>query len=209
MPYDPQIHHRRSVRLAGYDYSFPAGYFVTICAEKRACIFGEVKNERVVLSEIGRVVHQCWFDLVGKYPGLELDAFVLMPNHLHGVWGLFCGDVKECGAVPTLGTVMGFFKYESTKRVNEMTGVAGAKVWQRSYYDHVIRDNRSLGAIREYIETNPERWEQDAENPGGRGGDDVNAWVRKLNPNVLGKGGEGGETPPLQKRRQVGDVREY
>jgi len=205
MPYDPAIHHRRSMRLTGYDYSYPAGYFVTICAEKGGNIFGDVKDGAVILSAIGQVIHQCWFELPTKYPGLELDAFVLMPNHLHAVLGLFCGDSGK--AAPTLGTVMGFFKYESTKRVNAMTGVVGAKVWQRSYYDHVIRDNKSLQAIREYIQTNPERWAQDAENPRGRGGDDVNAWVRDLNGKSFGKGGEGGETAPLQRNRLVRDVR--
>ena len=196
MPYDPEVHHRRSVRLSGYDYSSPGAYFITVCIEGRRCVLGGVDQDEVTLSRAGEIVQAVWLELPLKYPGLELDAFVLMPNHLHAILGI-CAESVGAGSPrpPSRGTVMGFFKYESTKRVNIELEAPGAKLWQRSYYDHVIRTNRSLGLIREYIESNPQRWELDTENPHGTGSDDVQSWVRKLDLLLRDKGGE---TSPLQ-----------
>ena len=197
MSFDPEVHHRRSVRLSGYDYSSRGAYFITVCAEGRRCWFGEVREEEVRLSSVGNIVQRVWLELPRKYPELELDAFVLMPNHLHAIIGV-CPEFVGAGSPrpPSLGTIMGFFKYESTKRVNCELETPGAKLWQRSYYDHIVRSNRSLDLVRDYIETNPRRWALDTENPHSTGNDDVQSWVRKLDLLAQPKGGE---TPPLQK----------
>ncbi len=195
MPYDPTIHHRRSTRLEGYDYSAPGAYFITICAEHREPMFGGIIDGRIITSPIGQAVRDCWHELPSKYPDLQLDAFILMPNHLHAILGI-CQATVGAGSPrpPSLGTVIGCFKYSSTKRVNAARNTPGARIWQRGYYDHVIRNNRSLDQIREYIATNPSRWESDADNPDGSRTDAVQEWVRTLE---MAK--QGGETPHLQR----------
>jgi putative transposase len=197
MSYDPEVHHRRSIRLGGYDYSSAGAYFITVCVEARRCAFGEVDQDAVKLAPAGEIVRAVWCELPQKYAELELDAFILIPNHLHAIIGI-CPEFVGARSPrpPSLGTIMGFFKYESTKRVNTGFGTPGAKLWQRSYYDHVIRGNRLLDLIREYIETNPRRWALDTENPHATGNDDVQSWVRKLDLLAQQKGGE---TPPLQR----------
>jgi putative transposase len=206
MSYDREKHHRRSVRLKGYDYAEAGAYFITICAQDRGCVFGDIADGQVRLGPAGEVVRRCWEELPKKYPTIELDAFELMPNHLHGIVGLFPleGEGGETPPLqgkydvlrPTLGQVMGFFKYESTRGVNDNWGAPGRRLWQRSYFDHVIRNEQALEAIRQYIETNPLRWEADAENPDGNGVDDVRVWVRQWERPA--KQIQGGETPPLQ-----------
>jgi len=214
MIYDPNIHHRRSVRLRGYDYATSGAYFITICAEKRACVFGQVYGETVEPSAVGQRVIECWNTLPSKYSEVELDAFVLMPNHMHAVFGLCypetLADPVGAGSPRRgLGQVMGFFKYQSTKVINEARGTPGAKLWQRSYFDHVIRSNRALDAIRQYIDTNPQRWSADAENPDSDATDNVYQWVRQFD--AVGAGSScprantgnrapGGENPPLPDR---------
>jgi REP element-mobilizing transposase RayT len=210
--YDPRIHHRRSVRLRGFDYAHDGAYFVTICAESRACIFGEIVSQVARLSAIGEVIESHWHALPRKYPQIELDAFVVIPNHIHGVLWItsvgagFPRPPTNAGEVrPTLGQIIGFYKYQTTKTVNEQRGAAGAKLWQRSYYDHIMRNDHELDAIREYIATNPDRWDDDAENPAGTGRDDVVVWTEALKKRAHAKvkSGNGGDTPPL---RGVADV---
>ena len=135
-----------------------------------------------------------WRDLLVKYPSLELDEFVIMPNHFHGLLGINPAGSEQ--VTPTLGNVMGYFKYATTAKVNAVRGAAGTKLWQRDYFDHVVRTNDALDGIREYIRTNPARWQEDTENPFGTGKDDVRTWVRQWDvPAVRGKGGV---TPPLR-----------
>jgi putative transposase len=99
MRYDPNIHHRRSIRLSGYDYSHAGNYFVTICVEGRECLFGEVVDGHMVLNDAGRMVEQTWRDLSGKFPTAQLDAMVVMPNHMHFVIVLLAPDVvSDVGA---------------------------------------------------------------------------------------------------------------
>jgi len=161
MHYDPKEHHRRSVRLRGYDYSFAGAYFVTICALDRRCLFGSVSGGQMKLSSFGLVVVEELNRLAGRFATVELDAWVVMPNHMHGF--LLIADDKS--PRPHLGEVVAYFKYQSTKRINLLRGTPGVRVWQRSYHDHIIRNDRSLDQLREYVEENPRRWELDRLHP--------------------------------------------
>ena len=178
MTYDPRKHHRRSIRLRDYDYSRPGAYYVTICAHRRACLFGEVVGSEMWHNELGRVVCEYWEGLPKRYPNVDLDEWIVMPNHMHGI--LVVVDPVGAGsprpeiasgaetAPPrkwTLGHVMGYFKYQSTKRTNEMRRTPGAMVWQRNYHEHIIRDEDELDRIRWYIFNNPARWGEDENNP--------------------------------------------
>src|SRR5688572_18136957 len=177
MAYDPAIHDRRSIRLTGFDYSRRGAYFVTLCTSDRQCLFGEVTNGSMHLNDWGRLVETCWGEIPKHYPHVVGDAFVIMPNHVHGI--LMFEDERAGHAPPLhpLGTVLGSFKAAVTRAINRVTGVPRASVWQRNYFEHVVRDDESMGNIREYIRTNPERWDRDAVNPDGDGSDDVETWV--------------------------------
>lgn len=171
--YDPEQHHRRSIRLAGYDYRQAGGYFVTMCTIDKQCLLGEVVSAEMHLSTLGCVVNDCWLWLAEQYAYVELDAWVVMPNHLHGI--LFIMDDGGRGAsrsAPTdiaprkpLGQLVGAFKTVSTRKANAIRQTPGRRLWQRNYYEHIIRNEADLNRIRHYIANNPARWEQDTENP--------------------------------------------
>jgi len=173
MRYDPTKHHRRSIRLPGYDYGQATAYFVTICTQNRECVFGEVINGQVVLSEAGELAREEWLRSADIRSEIELDAFVVMPNHLHGI--VVTRDVGAHGRAPlplaphrpprSLGSFVAGFKSAVTKRINEIRDAPGVPVWQRNYYEHVIRDEDDLDRVRRYIAENPLRWEEDPENP--------------------------------------------
>ncbi len=174
MPYDPAKHHRRSIRLAQYDYSQTGAYFVTICAHERNCLFGDVVDADMRLSDAGCLVQTAWDELPGRFPGVELDGFVTMPNHVHGIVVIVGAGLAlpskqgAASSAPTLGDVMRAFKSISALYVNRQLMRSGS-LWQRNYYERIIRDEAELQRIREYIETNPARWADDSENPNGRG----------------------------------------
>ncbi|HEX4044025.1 MAG TPA: transposase [Xanthobacteraceae bacterium] len=165
---------RRSLRLEGYDYSQAGGYFVTICTYHRKCLFGYVDESCVRLNEIGLIAQRTWHDLPSHYPHVSLDAFVVMPNHVHGVV-MF---VDEASALPTgaglkpaptkfhaLPEIVRAFKTFSARAINNHQRSRGKSLWQRNYYEHVIRDEKDLGRIRRYIAENPARWAEDSNNP--------------------------------------------
>ena len=156
------VGNRESVRLWKYDYSLEGGYFVTICTFERACVFGEIVNGVMRLNIFGESVFQIWQTLPSHFPSLILDEFVVMPNHLHGI-------ITFNRRGPRLGQVVGYFKYQSTKMINELRNVSPVRFWQRNYHEHVIRDEKDLERIREYIFNNPLQWHLDQENP-RRGG---------------------------------------
>lgn len=201
MPYDPNRHHRRSIRLRGYDYSQAGAYFITIVAKNRERLFGEAANGEMRLNEIGRVVQTAWDELPGRYPSVELDAFVVMPNHVHGII-VISGDTGPVGAIhelplhelplhelPAAGAIhespphesplqdrvqrrkmllpkiVGYFKMNAAKRANEIRLASGVPLWQRNYYEHIIRNEADLRRIREYIANNPLKWELDQLHP--------------------------------------------
>uniref|UniRef100_A0A7C4RTW2 Transposase n=1 Tax=Desulfatirhabdium butyrativorans TaxID=340467 RepID=A0A7C4RTW2_9BACT len=170
-------YHRRSIRLAGYDYSRAGAYFITVCTHDRICLFGDIMDGEMRLNDIGRIVHDEWLHTADIRPNVELDAFVVMPNHFHGIIVLHGrGTLQRAPTVEQFGkptsntipTIVRLFKSAVTKRINEMRGSPGVPIWQRNYYEHVIRKDESLNRIREYIMTNPIHWDDDEENPNGK-----------------------------------------
>lgn len=170
---------RQSIRLSAYDYSLAGAYFVTICTREKAGLLGEVVAGEVRLSAAGRIVERCWRSVARHFAGVALDAYVIMPNHIHGVvW--ICEDgykgrdgasavkvapARRVGTTPgSLAAIVQNFKSTSTRRVNASRRTPGATIWQRNYYEHIIRGEESLAAIRRYIAENPLRWAEDAEN---------------------------------------------
>ena len=158
--------HRRSLRLQGYDYRQSGAYFLTICAHQRACLFGEIVRDVMHENKAGQAVREAWEWLPARFPDVELDAFAVIPNHLHGI--LFMGDDHG-----NLGRVVGAFKSLAVYRYNQGVASEGwprynGKLWQRNYYEHVIRNEESLNQIREYIMGNPGRWLDDPEHPQAR-----------------------------------------
>jgi len=171
MKFDPKIHHRHSVRLKGYDYSQAGAYFVTIVAWQREMLFGEIINEEMVLNNFGKIVAEKWLWLETQYEYVELGAWVIMPNHLHGILVIYDNGRGGSRPAPTptkhkpLGGLIGAFKTVSTKQINLLRDTEGQVVWQRNYYEHIIRNEREMDRISRYIESNPTRWADDNENP--------------------------------------------
>ncbi|MEK7747595.1 MAG: transposase [Nitrospirota bacterium] len=168
------MRHRHSIRLRGYDYTQAGAYFVTICTQDRKCLLGDIMNEEMQLNDAGRIMANTWAWLATQYAYVELDAWIVMPNHLHGIIVILNDDGRGGSrTAPTtqpvtrkpLGQLIGAFKTVSTKRINELSGSSGIPIWQRNYYEHIIRDEKSLQQIREYIINNPLQWELDQENP--------------------------------------------
>ncbi len=165
MIFDPKIHHRRSIRLKGYDYSLPGAYFVTICTQNKICLFGNVNNEEMALNDFGRIVQMVWDELPVHYQFIKLDTFIIMPNHVHGIIGLVGAGLKPA---PTgLPEIVRGFKTFSARYINKTRNTPGISLWQRNYYEHIIRNPEELNRIREYIVNNPLKWHLDRENPNG------------------------------------------
>ena len=190
--YDPGKHRRRSTRLRGFDYARPGAYLVTLCTENRACLFGDMVKSEMRLNVVGQVVETCWRDIPNHFPHARLDAYVIMPNHIHGIIWIDNVETKNVGAESksnvgtesksnvgaknfspqpsafrspekTLGSIVRGFKIGVTKWVRTNTDIY--VVWQRNYYDHIIRNEAALNQIRQYIAENPARWTKDSENP--------------------------------------------
>ena len=167
-----------SRRLPHYDYSQPGTYFVTICVTDRRCIFGEVVNGEMKLNQNGIIVAGQWSGLPTHYPNISLDEFIIMPNHVHGLIRINCANFRSVGAgfqpavAPGktkthhgLPEIIRGFKTYSARKINELQDAKGKPVWQRNYYEHVVRSETSLHAIRTYILENPLKWDEDGENP--------------------------------------------
>ncbi|MEX2598097.1 MAG: transposase [Dehalococcoidia bacterium] len=164
MPYDPTIHHRRSIRLRDYDYRAAGAYFVTIVTHQRLCLFGQVDRGAMVLNDLGFVVAEQWRRLTVHYPYAAADSWVVMPNHCHGI--VMLSDVSQAaGRKAGLPEVIRGFKSFSAQRINSLRGSSGSPVWQRNYYERIIRNEAELRGVREYIAANPAGWESDIENP--------------------------------------------
>ena len=179
---------RRSLRLQGFDYSEEGAYFVTVCTQNRECLFGDVVDGAIHLNDAGRLVRTVWDELPARCPGVCLDAFVVMPNHVHGILvfvgaGLALPLKGAASSAPTrsrphtLGNVLRAFKSISAIGVNRALSRSGQPLWQRNYYEHVIRSEESLNRIQEYIVTNPFRWKLDRENPARQGEDEFDRWL--------------------------------
>ena len=223
--YNPDVHNRQSIRLRDFDYGGAGAFFVTLCAWRRECLFGDVVDGRVRLNELGLVVRDCWTAVPQHFPHVELDEFVIMPNHLHVLFWIVDeyspvgaqhaaplvvhpkrlidkstndpvgaqhaaplpgmttrakeraqhaaplrvdprGGVTPNNVMPgSVAAIVRSFKSAATKRINALRDNAGCPLWQRNYYEHVIRGDRDLHAVRQYIADNPAKWELDTNHP--------------------------------------------
>ena len=236
MKYNPDMHHRRSIRLKDYDYSRPGAYFITICTHNRECVFGEITVGKMTFNEFGKIANQFWVDIGNRFPNVELDEFVIMPNHVHGIL-VFTASVgagftparasagrattgratagrattgratagrattgratagratagrattgrattgrattgrattgratvgrATARVAPTLGQIVGAYKSVVSNeclKIYKSKNLYLGKLWQRNYYEHIIRDQNDLNRIRKYIMENPLKWRED------------------------------------------------
>lgn len=161
MKFDPKIHHRRSIRLQGYDYSQAGAYYVTVVAWRREHVFGDIINAEMQLNKFGQIVQYAWYDLPKHYPHVELDTFCIMPNHVHAI--IVLNDNPVAKRHP-LSEVVRAFKSFSARRINSLRHSQGIPVWQRNYYEHIIRNHEDYLSKSNYIMDNPLNWENDDEN---------------------------------------------
>jgi len=174
---------RCSIRLKGYDYSYPGAYFVTVCAARRELLFGWISNGSVVENANARIVRECWLSLPNHYPHVSLDTFVVMPDHVHGIIVLLdthrVGDVRkddvraglkvragfkpaptdgdavvDAGVRHGLPEIVRALKTYSARRINATRATPGASVWQRGYYERIVRNERELNLTRKYLASN-------------------------------------------------------
>lgn len=195
MKFDPDKHHRRSIRLKGYDYSQPGGYFVTVVTQGRDSLFGKVQNGEMILNAAGEMIVKWWGELPNKFPSVSLGTSVVMPNHFHGITRIneivgavlrVCpGDVcpnnndSQHGEHidsplrnrpnPSLPQIVQWFKTMTTNEYIRGVKQLGwtpfnGKLWQRNYYEHIIRDHNDWDRIHRYIQSNPANWADDNDN---------------------------------------------
>ena len=202
--YNPNIHHRSSIRLKGYDYSQAGLYFITICCQHRACLFGEITNGEMILNDTGKIANQCWLEIPNHFSNTLLHEHIIMPNHIHGIVELvgaknFSPEIIQpmppiiptpeiANPMPentwntngaknswntngaknfsplrspskTIGSVVRGFKIGVTKWIRQNTDIYD--VWQRNYYEHIIRNDQSYQTISDYIVNNPKKWNDD------------------------------------------------
>ncbi|MDD5702689.1 MAG: transposase [Dehalococcoidales bacterium] len=160
---------RRNIRLPGYDYTGQGAYFITICTCDHQNLFGHISQDKMCLNPCGESVDSVWKGLPLHYPEVKNDVFIIMPNHVHGI--IIIQEARRAGPRPAptqnhpLAEIVRAFKSYSTRRINEHRHSQGRSVWQRGYYEHVIRSEKELAAIGEYILCNAAKWETDRENP--------------------------------------------
>ena len=191
MTYNPDIHKRQSIRLKGYDYSQSGFYFITICCYQRECLFGDIINSQIILNNFGELVKKEWLKSAEIRKEIKLGEFVIMPNHFHGIViinqtnnnynHVHTNDVGANGRSPlqeiqsspqqismtpkSLSSRIAGFKSATTKKINIIRNTPKTPVWQRNYYDHIIRNDESLERIREYVQNNHLSWENDQLHP--------------------------------------------
>ena len=152
---------RKPTRMRGFDYSRNRAYFITVCTQERKALLADICRGGALLLPIGELVEQQLLDLPAKYD-VVIDKYVIMPNHIHMILVLCSGrDGEEQSPSPTLSDVVCLFKSITTKQANRMDGNPGRRIWQRSFHDHIIRNEQDYEMIWRYIDENPQRWEQD------------------------------------------------
>ena len=177
--------HRRSIRLPAYDYTTPGYYFITIAAYRRQTIFGEITDGEMRFNAFGEIARAEWLKTPSIRRKIALDEFIIMPNHMHGIITIIDdarrGTATPCPygdrsihnptierfSKPTIGsipTIIRAYKSAVTYHINHIRHTPGVPVWQRNYWEHIIRDEDDLSRIREYIRNNPAQWETDIEN---------------------------------------------
>ena len=159
--------------MEGYDYASEGAYFVTMCTRDRECLFGRMENGKMICNRYGQIALACWQDIPGHFNHVLLDEYVVMPNHVHGIiWinGPRRGDacvapayLPNGPAKKSLGAIIGSFKSAVTRRINRSWKMAGESIWQRNYYEHIIRNDDELNRITQYIADNPMNWAMDPE----------------------------------------------
>lgn len=166
MKYNPDVHHRRLIRLKNYDYSQAGAYFITLCIQHRECVLGEIIDRNMHVSPVGENVFLQWTNLPQRFSGLELDVFVVMPNHFHAIISINpLGQGAVLGAAsgaPTVGKILRAFKSISAIEGNRLLNRSNQSFWQRNYWEHVIRNEEELMTLRQYILNNPAQWELDS-----------------------------------------------
>jgi REP element-mobilizing transposase RayT len=184
--------YRRSIRMQGYDYRLAGAYFVTIVTQARAMRFGSVDDRgEVSLSPDGECAAAWLAKIPVHFPGAAIPSWVVMPNHIHMVVvidnepvGAGSRFIAPCKGSPrpyqktayTLGQIIGYYKYQTTKAINLTHGTPGERIWQRNYYEHIIRTEDEMNRISDYILTNPLRWQTDRENPDAASLPTADAW---------------------------------
>ena len=168
---DSSLHHRKNLRIPEFDYSQPGAYFVTIVTQDRKTLFGQIVDGEMILNYMGKMVEEVWIAIPKHFPNVELGEFVVMPNHIHGIISITVGATHASplprvsrGPLPgSIGAIIGSFKSAATKRFHEIPNNPEKRLWQRSYYEHVIGNKRDYQAIFDYIVANPMNWEKDEE----------------------------------------------
>ena len=182
---------RKTLRLKDYDYTQSGAYFVTIGVKEHECLLGSIADEEMRLSQYGLIAAESWKWLSSAYYFITLDEWIIMPNHVHGI--IFINQPYEGGSrtAPTqpkplpLSRLVGAFKTVSSKQINIHRKMPGIPFWQRGFYEHVIRHEEALNRIRDYIATNPRRWQIDRENQQSVGEDDFDSWLAKFKPKPI------------------------
>jgi REP element-mobilizing transposase RayT len=164
------MNNRKPTRLHEYDYSQNGYYFVTICTKDRCEWFGKIENDVVELNEYGAIARKAWLEMPGHFKNIELDEFVIMPNHVQGII-VIVGNRHACSLqikrqYQTLSVVIGSYKSAVTRDIHQIKNGKNFH-WQKSFFDRVIRNENELAFIREYIVNNPKKWDLDIENVGG------------------------------------------
>jgi len=181
--FNPKIHHRKSIRLQGYDYSQAGLYFITICCQNRACLFGKIDGGEMVLNDAGKHAQQCWLEIPKHFPNTTLHEYITMPNHIHGIIEIVganhyspngtrtrANDYSPLrGTTKTIGSVVRGYKIGVTKwfrENNQNQFPIGTSVWQRNYWEHIVRNENEYKHIAQYIVDNPQKWDMDKLNGG-------------------------------------------
>ncbi|WP_017296214.1 transposase [Geminocystis herdmanii] len=179
MKYNPDYHHRRSIRLPNYDYSQSGIYFVTICTAKKQHLFGEIRDGKMFLNQIGNIVAEEWLNTEKIRKEVVLDEWIIMPNHFHGLVAIThekinnisdVNHIRGANLAPlrrkprSLSSLVGGFKSAVTKRIKQICNETTVCVWQKNYYESIIRSEEHLNNVRKYIINNPQKWDDDPEN---------------------------------------------
>lgn len=176
MKYNPNKHHRKSIRLKGFDYAKANLFFITINCDKRAHYFGKIENQKMILNEAGMIANHCWLEIPLHFPNVILHEYMIMPNHIHGIIEITENNHSEDQLnypprqnayqkiIPnSIGSIVKGFKIGVTKWFRINTNIE--TVWQKNYYEHIIRNEQAYENISKYIINNPMNWEQKPVSP--------------------------------------------